>query len=38
MDFENLKVVLEAIDEEVGEGKWEQVFVDDEKREAYAVR
>lgn len=38
MDFEELKGVLREVVQEIGEGKWEEAFGEERKREAYAVR
>lgn len=38
MDFEELKVVLREVVQELGEGKWEEAFAEERKREAYAAR
>ncbi|KAH0360759.1 hypothetical protein KCU65_g9181, partial [Aureobasidium melanogenum] len=38
MDFGELKEVLGKVVKEVGEGRWEEAFRDEGKREVYAVR
>ncbi|KAH0346517.1 hypothetical protein KCU81_g3987, partial [Aureobasidium melanogenum] len=38
MDFEELKGVLGEVVKEVGEGRWEEAFGEERKREVYAVR
>lgn len=38
MDFEDLKVVLKEVNQELGDRDWEKAFGEEAKREAYAVR